>query len=393
MSTELMDALNVLEKEKNISKDVMLDAIKESLLQACKRHFGKSDNVVVNINRETGEYDLYAEKEVVEEVEDSVLQISVPNARMIDRHAEVGNTVHVPIQSREFGRIATQNAKSVILQKIREEENRVVYDYYYRLEKDVVTGTVARYVEPKTAPADAKAGGPVINVCMNLGRAEAMLSYSEQVPGEKYPIGRKLKVYVQSVKYTTKGAKIQVSRSHPDLVKRLFEKEVTEMRDGVVEIKAISREAGSRTKIAVWSNDRNVDAVGACVGMNSARVNAVVSELNGEKIDIISWDSNAALLIENALSPSKVICVAADEEEKSAVVVVPDDQLSLAIGKAGQNARLAAKLTGYKIDIKSESQAYEEGIFDDIDLPDDYGDTENLLYDEELPADFAEDEE
>lgn len=372
MSTELMDALCVLEKEKNISKDVMLHAIEESLLQACKKHFGKSDNVVINMNYETGEYDLYAEKEVVEEVEDPVLQISLPKAQMIDKKATLGSTVHVPIQSREFGRIATQNAKSVILQKIREEENRVVYDYFYRLEKDVVTGTVARYVEPKNAPADRPAGTN-LNICMNLGRAEAMLTSNEQVPGEKYPIGRKLKVYVQSVKESTKGCKILVSRSHPDLVKRLFEAEVTEIKDGIVEIKAISREAGSRTKMAVWSNDNNVDAVGACVGVNSSRVNAVVAELNGEKIDIINWDENAALLIEHALSPSKVICVAADEEEKSALVVVPDTQLSLAIGKAGQNARLAAKLTGYKIDIKSESQAISEGLFDDIELPDEYG--------------------
>ncbi|MBQ8638188.1 MAG: transcription termination/antitermination protein NusA [Lachnospiraceae bacterium] len=379
MTTELMDALLVLEKEKNISKDVMLHAIEESLLQACKKHFGKSDNVVINMNYETGEYELYAEKEVVEEVEDSVLQISLPHAKLIDKRAVFGSTVRVPIQSREFGRIATQNAKSVILQKIREEENRVVYDYYYRLEKDVITGTVARYVEPKNNMNSDKPAG--LNVCMNLGRAEAMLTSNEQVPGEKYPIGRKLKVYVQSVKETTKGCKILVSRSHPDLVKRLFESEVTEIKDGIVEIKAISREAGSRTKMAVWSNDSNVDAVGACVGMNSSRVNAVVAELNGEKIDIISWDENAALLIEHALSPSKVICVAADEDEKSALVVVPDTQLSLAIGKAGQNARLAAKLTGYKIDIKSESQAIAEGLFDDIDLPDEYEEDGEYLED------------
>lgn len=390
MSTELMDALNVLEKEKNISKDVMLHAIEESLLQACKKHFGKSDNMVVNMNYETGEYSLYAEKEVVENVEDPVTQISLPNARMISKMANIGNTVHVPIQSREFGRIATQNAKSVILQKIREEENRVVYDYYYRLEKDIVTGTVARYVEPKNLNGEHPAGN-MMNVCMNLDRAEAMLNSSEQVPGEKYPIGRKMKVYIQSVKETTKGCKIQVSRSHPDLVKRLFEAEVTEIKDGTVEIKAISREAGSRTKMAVWSNDRNVDAVGACVGVNSTRVNAVVSELNGEKIDIISWDDNAALLIEHALSPSKVICVAADEDEKSALVVVPDTQLSLAIGKAGQNARLAAKLTGYKIDIKSESQAISEGLFDDIDLPEEY-DENGDYYEEASESESGEGE-
>ncbi len=371
MSTELMDALRVLEKEKSISKDVMLHAIEESLLQACKKHFGKSDNIVINMNYETGEYDLYAEKEVVEEVEDQLTQISLPNARMINKRALPGEMVRVPIQSREFGRIATQNAKSVILQKIREEENHVIYNHYYRMEKDVITGTVARYIEPKNAPVESRTGSN-INICINLGRAEAMLTANEQVPGERYQIGKKLKVYVQSVKEATKGCKILVSRSHPDLVKRLFEAEVTEIKDGIVEIKAISREAGSRTKMAVWSKDSNVDAVGACVGVNSARVNAVVNELNGEKIDIISWNENAALLIEHALSPSKVICVDADEEEKSALVVVPDNQLSLAIGKAGQNARLAAKLTGYKIDIKSETQAVAEGLFEDIELYEEY---------------------
>ena len=373
MNTELMEALDLLAREKNISKKVMIEAIKESLMQACKKNFGHNENVVVNMNEETGDYTLYAVKDVVDEVEDPAVQIDVANARMIDPNASVGDTVNVEIRSKEFGRIATQNAKSVILQKIREEESKVIYDYYLRLEKDVVTGTVARYVEPKNAPAD-RAPGQYINVCMNLDRAEAMLTSGERVPGERYPIGKKMKVYIQSVKESTKGCKILVSRSHPDLVKRLFEEAVTELRNGTVEIKAIAREAGSRTKMAVWSNDPDVDAVGACVGQNSTRVNAIVNELNDEKIDIINWDENAAQLIENALSPSKVIAVAADEDEGSALVVVPDSQLSLAIGKQGQNARLAAKLTGYKIDIKSESQAIAEGLFDDIELPDEYGD-------------------
>jgi N utilization substance protein A len=261
--------------------------------------------------------------------------------------------IHVEIKSKEFGRIATQNAKNVILQKIREEERSVIYNQYYEKEKDVVTGVVQRYVGK--------------NISINLGKADAMLTENEQVKGEKFEPTQRVKVYVLEVKNTTKGPKVMVSRTHPELVKRLFESEVSEVAEGIVEIKSIAREAGSRTKMAVWSNDPNVDAVGACVGMNGSRVNAVVNELNGEKIDIITWDENPALLIENALSPAKVISVMADPDEKTAKVIVPDYQLSLAIGKEGQNARLAARLTGFKIDIKSETQAREAGDFDYVD--------------------------
>ena len=350
MNTELLEALTILEKEKNISKEVLMEAIEQSLIQACKNHFGKADNVHVTIDHETCEFSVYADKTVVEVVEDPVMEISLSNAKMMDCKYELGDIVQVPIQSKQFGRIATQNAKNVILQKIREEERKVLYDEYFQKEKDVVTGVVQRYMGK--------------NVSVNLGKVDAILSENEQVKGEVYKPTERIKVYVLEVKDSPKGPKIMVSRTHPELVKRLFEAEVTEVKDGIVEIKSIAREAGSRTKIAVWSNDPDVDAVGACVGMNGARVNTIVEELRGEKIDIISWNENPALLIENALSPAKVITVLADPDEKTALVIVPDYQLSLAIGKEGQNARLAARLTGFKIDIKSETQAREAGDFE-----------------------------
>ena len=359
MNKELIEALDILEKEKNISKDTLLEAIENSLLTACKNHFGKADNVHVNINRETGDFAVYAEKTVVEEVEDPAEQIALEKAKMMDSRYEVGDIVNVEIKSKEFGRIATQNAKNVILQKIREEERKALFNQYYGKERDVVTGIVQRY------------NGR--NVSINLGKADAVLMENEQVKGEVFRPTERIKVYILEVKDTTKGPKILVSRTHPELVKRLFESEVTEVRDGTVEIKSIAREAGSRTKIAVWSNDPDVDPVGACVGMNGARVNAIVNELRGEKIDIINWSDNPAILIENALSPTKVVFVMADDEEKTAKVVVPDYQLSLAIGKEGQNARLAARLTGFKIDIKSETQAREiEGFMEEFDENEEY---------------------
>lgn len=380
MNTELLEALTILEKEKNISKEVLMEAIEQSLIQACKNHFGKADNVHVTIDHETCEFSVYADKTVVEVVEDPVMEISLSNAKMMDSKYELGDIVQVPIQSKQFGRIATQNAKNVILQKIREEERKVLYDEYFQKEKDVVTGVVQRYMGK--------------NVSVNLGKVDAILSENEQVKGEVYKPTERIKVYVLEVKDSPKGPKIMVSRTHPELVKRLFEAEVTEVKDGIVEIKSIAREAGSRTKIAVWSNDPDVDAVGACVGMNGARVNSIVNELKGEKIDIINWNENPALLIENALSPAKVVVVLADPEEKTAKVVVPDYQLSLAIGKEGQNARLAARLTGFKIDIKSESQAnaiegFYEGFYDEDD---DDEDAEN--YEEpELEAETGSEEE
>lgn len=371
MNTELLEALEMLEKEKDISKETLLEAIENSLLTACKNHFGKADNVKVNIDPKTCQFSVFAEKTVVEKVEDEVMEISLANAKMLDSKYELGDIVNVEIKSKEFGRIATQNAKNVILQKIREEERKVLFNQYYGKEKDVVTGVVQRYLGR--------------NVSINLGKVDAILNENEMVKGEVFKPTERIKVYILEVKDTTKGPRILVSRTHPELVKRLFESEVTEVRDGTVEIKAIAREAGSRTKIAVWSNDPDVDPVGACVGMNGARVNAIVSELRGEKIDIINWNENPALLIENALSPAKVVAVLADPEDKTAKVVVPDYQLSLAIGKEGQNARLAARLTGFKIDIKSETQAKEiEGWLDVDDEYEEYEDFEE--YQEEQAA-------
>ncbi len=368
MNEELMEALDALEKEKDISRDTLLDAIESSLINACKTHFGKADNVHVIMDRETCDYELYAEKTVVEDVEDPVEQISLADAKAMDEKYELGDIVRVPIESKSFGRIATQNAKNQILQRIREEERKVVYDEYYEKEKDIVTGVVQRYVGK--------------NISINLGKADAMLTENEQVKTEHFHPTERIKLYVVEVKNTTKGPRILVSRTHPELVKRLFEEEVTEVRDGTVEIKSIAREPGSRSKIAVWSNDPDVDPVGACVGMNGSRVNAVVNELRGEKIDIINWSDNPAVLIENALSPAKVISVLADPDDKIAKVIVPDYQLSLAIGKEGQNARLAARLTGYKIDIKSETQAIESG-----DLPENYQELGEGVFEEEMYED------
>ena len=369
MNKELMEALDILEKEKEISKETLFEAIENSLITACKNHFGKADNVKVEIDRETCEFLCYAEKEVVEEVEDNVLQISLEDAREISETAEVGDIVPVEIKSKEFGRIATQNAKNVILQKIREEERSVIYNQYYEKEKDIVTGIVQRYIGR--------------NISINLGKADALLNENEQVKTEHFRPTDRIKVYILEVKNTPKGPRILVSRTHPELVKRLFEAEVTEIKDGTVEIMSIAREPGSRTKMAVRSNNPNVDAVGACVGVNGTRVNSIVDELCGEKIDIVSWDENPGNLIQNALSPAKIVAVFADPDEKTAKVVVPDYQLSLAIGKEGQNARLAARLTGYKIDIKSETQAKDAPGFRYEDYIYDEDEEEYAAYDEE----------
>ena len=359
MSKELMEALDILEKEKNISKKTLLETIENSLISACKNNFGTADNVTVTIDPKTCDYTVIQEKEVVEKLEKPTLEekatkISLADARQIDPDYSVGDRAQVPVKSKEFGRIATGVAKNVILQKIREEERKVIYNDYFTKEKDIVTGVVQRYLGK--------------NISINLGKCDAILSENEQVKTEEFKPMDRIKLYVLEVKDTTKGPRISVSRTHPDLVKRLFETEVSEVKDGTVEIKSIAREAGSRTKMAVISNDPNVDAVGACVGLNGARVNAVVEELHGEKVDIINWDDNAASLIENALSPAKVIAVVADEEKREAQVIVPDYQLSLAIGKEGQNARLAARLTGFKIDIKTETQARELGLFDELGI-------------------------
>ncbi|MBO6146836.1 MAG: transcription termination/antitermination protein NusA [Lachnospiraceae bacterium] len=343
MNTELVEALDLLEREKDISRETLFEAIENSLLIACRNNFGKADNVHITMDRETCDYEVYAEKTVVDNVEDKSMEISLEDAKKDNPDAKIGDVVRIDIDSKEFGRIATQNAKNAILQKIREEERNSVYDRFAGQTRDIVTGVVQR-VNGR-------------NISINLGKADAILMENEQVKGEILRPRDRVKVYILEVRNTPKGPRISVSRTHPELVKRLFESEVSEVRDGTVEIKSISREAGSRTKMAVYSHDPDVDAVGACVGMNGNRVNAVVSELGGEKIDIVNWDENPALFIENALSPSQVVSVIVDPDEKTAKVVVPDYQLSLAIGKEGQNARLAARLTGYKIDIKSETQA------------------------------------
>lgn len=380
MNKELMEALNILEKEKEISKETLFEAIENSLMLACKNHFGKADNVKVEINRETCDFCVYAEKTVVEtadDVMDDMLEIALDDAKKIAKKAKVDDIVKVEIKSKEFGRIATQNAKNVILQKIREEERSVVYNQFHAKEKDIITGVVQRYIGR--------------NISINLGKADAILNESEQVKGEHFRPTDRIKVYILEVKANSKGPRILVSRTHPDFVKRLFESEVTEIKDGTVEIMSIAREPGSRTKMAVYSHNPNVDPVGACVGLNGSRVNAIVDELGGEKIDIINWDENPGNLIQNALSPAQIVAVFADPDEKTAKVVVPDFQLSLAIGKEGQNARLAAKLTGYKIDIKSETQAKDaygfryEDYMDDEEY-DEYDDVEA----EEI---YVEDEE
>lgn len=391
MNKELITALELLEKEKGISKESLFEAIESNLVVAYKNNFNKADNVVVTMDRETGDFHIFSQKKVVEEVNDPVTEISLESAREIKAGYDLGDTVNVEIQARDFGRIAAQSAKNGILQKMREEERKSLYQEYYEKQNDIITGIVQR-INGK-------------NISINLGKIDTVLMEKEQSAGEFFRPNDRIKLYVTEVKDNGKGPRVVVSRTHPELVKRLFEQEVAEIQDGTVEIKSIAREAGSRTKIAVWSNDENVDAVGACVGINGARVNAVVDELHNEKMDIINWSDNPAILIENALSPSKVVAVLADPDNKEALVVVPDLQLSLAIGKEGQNARLAAKLTGFKIDIKSESQAKAEGIqyvFDEEDYyneeeyydgeyyDDEYYDDE--YYDDEYDAEYDEEE-
>ena len=372
-AAELKLALDMLEKEKEISRDVLFDAIEGSLLKACANHFGKSDNFKVDIDRDTCEYHVYVEKTVVMEPDDPAVQISKAEAKEIQPGVKVGDVVRIEVQSKEFGRIAAQNAKSYILQMIREKERDAIYSQYSGKQRSIVSGTVQRRVGE--------------NLTINLGKTDAILNENEQVKSENLRPNDRVKVYVLEVKKTEKGSsRILVSRTHKDLVKCLFESEVAEIQDGTVEIKAIVREPGSRSKIAVWSNNPDVDAVGACVGVNSSRVNSVVDELRGEKVDIVNWDENPGRMIENALSPARIVAVFADPDTKIAKVVVPDDQLSLAIGLKGQNARLAAKLTNYKIDIKSETQAkdapgfrYEDYMFDEDD--EEYDD--EYEYDEE----------
>jgi len=348
MNSEFIGAIEQIAKEKGIDKELLFEAIETSLVSACKKNFGTSQNIKVSIDRENGDVNVYAQKTVVENVENSALEISLEEAREIDINYELGDIVDIEVTPKNFGRIAAQTAKQVVIQRIREAEREIIYNHYITKERDIMTGIIQRK-ERK-------------NIMINLGKAEAILQPNEQIPTEEYELNSRIKVYILEVKQTTKGSQIFVSRTHPELVKRLFEQEVPEVYEGIVEIKSIAREAGSRTKMAVHSNDSEVDPVGACVGQNGQRVNVIVNELRGEKIDIIQWSDDPKEFIAAALSPSKVIKVITDEENKSASVIVPDYQLSLAIGKEGQNARLAAKLTGWKIDIKSESQAKDAGM-------------------------------
>ncbi|MCX7711833.1 MAG: transcription termination factor NusA [Clostridia bacterium] len=370
MNSDLMHALEQLEKEKGINKDTLIDAIEAALISAYKRNFGVSQNVKVYIDRATGEVKVYAVKRVTSDPKNDLLDIDLDEARKINKKLEEEDIVEVEVTPRKFGRIAAQTAKQVVVQRIREAERGIIFDEFSNKEGDIVTGIIQR-VERK-------------NVIIDLGKTEAVLPYAEQTPGEEYRFNERIKTYIIEVKKTTKGPQIVLSRTHPGLVKRLFELEVPEIHDGTVEIKSIAREPGSRTKIAVYAKDENVDPVGACVGQKGTRVQAVVDELKGEKIDIIKWSSDPGEYISSSLSPAKVVRVDANEDEKGAKVTVPDFQLSLAIGKEGQNARLAAKLTGWKIDIKSESQlraSIEQQMFNmnsgyDEDLNEDVDDTE-----------------
>lgn len=379
-SAEFMEALNEIVKEKGIDKEVIYEAIESSLVSACKKNFGTSQNIKVVMDRETGNIEVYAQKDVVEEVEDPLLQISVEEAKKINPIYGVGDVVDFVVTPKNFGRISAQTAKQVVVQKFREAEREILFNQYITKEKEIVIGIVQRI--------DKK------NVIVQLGKIDAILAPNEQIPGEHYKFMDRIKVYVVEVKQTTKGPQIFVSRTHPELVKRLFEQEVPEVFDGTVEIKSIAREAGSRTKIAVYSKEPNVDAVGACVGQNGYRVNVIVNELCGEKIDIINWSEDPKEFIAAALSPSKVVAVAINPNEQSARIVVPDHQLSLAIGKEGQNARLSAKLTGWRIDIKSESQARETGfITDDGNFPEEElaKSEDDFEFDEDIAEEYTDD--
>ncbi|MGI6731368.1 MAG: transcription termination factor NusA [Anaerovoracaceae bacterium] len=345
MNKEFMLAVEQLEKEKEISKDLLLEAIESALVSAYKKNYGTSQNVRVNIDKESGNIQVFMRKDVVSEVEDELTQISLEEAKEIDVKYEDGDVVEFQVTPKNFGRIAAQTAKQVVVQRIREAERSMIYDDYSNRQSEIITGVIERVSND--------------TVFINMGKTEGILAPTEQVQGEKYLINSRIKVYIMDVKKSTKGPQIYLSRSHPGLVKRLFELEVPEIQEGIVEIKSISREAGSRTKMAVYSSDENVDAVGACVGTRGTRVQAIVDELFGEKIDIINWSDDPQKLISSALSPAKVEKVIIDDEGKSATVIVPDYQLSLAIGKEGQNVRLAAKLCGWKIDIKSHTQYFE----------------------------------
>lgn len=379
MNMEFIEAIHELEKEKGISAEVLFEAIEAALISAYKKNFSSLQNVRIHIDRLTGEIKVYTRKNVAENIEDSRVQIPLEEAKKIDPNYSLEDVVEFEVTPREFGRIAAQTAKQVVVQRIREAERGLIYDEYINREGDIVTGIVQRYEQR--------------NVIVDLGKVEAVLPGSEQIPGESYQPFERIKTFVVEVKKTTKGPQILLSRTHPGLIKRLFELEVPEIHDGIVEIKAVAREAGARSKIAVYSKDKNVDPVGACVGPKGSRVQNIVNELKGEKMDIINWSSDPVEFVSNALSPAKVLGVYPKLEDKVTLVVVPDYQLSLAIGKEGQNARLAAKLTGWKIDIKNETQAIAQNLIpaepaQSEEQYDEYYDSEYDNYEEDEYADY-----
>ncbi|GEL06696.1 transcription termination factor NusA [Salisediminibacterium halotolerans] len=377
MNSEFMDALATIEKDKGIDKEIILEAIEQALITGYKRNFNSAQNVRVEVNRDDGQVRVFARKQVVEEVFDVRLEISLDEAREINPHYEVDDIVEIEVTPRDFGRIAAQTAKQVVTQRVREAERGIIFSDFIDREEDIMTGIVQRQ--------DHRF------IYVDLGKVEALMPLSEQMPTETYRHNDRIKAFITKVEKTTKGPQIMISRTHPGLLKRLFELEVPEIYDGTVEVKSVSREAGERSKISVHAEDPEVDPVGSCVGPQGHRVQTIVDELKGEKIDIVRWSEDPKVYVSNALSPSKVLHVSVNEEEKMTQVIVPDYQLSLAIGKRGQNARLAAKLTGWKIDIKSESEAEEAGIYpveDDAFAEDD--ELESSISFEELENEFFE---
>jgi len=381
MNKDFLDALTELEREKNISKEDIITAIEDAVELAYKKNYGNYPNVRVLVDREDGEVLVLMSKEVVSEVEDDMMEVSLEEARSYDERYEVGDVIEYQVDPKDFGRIAAQTAKQVVVQRIREAERRNSYDEFVNKQGEIVTAKIERINNG--------------TMFLSVGNSEGILPLSEQVKTESFNVGDRIKVYVIDVKKATKGPQIFLSRSHPGLVRRLFELEVPEISDGTVEIKGIAREAGSRTKIAVYSHDENVDPVGACVGNRGTRVQNIVDELFGEKIDIIVWDEDPAVLISNVLKPAEVEGVYINyvsEKEKMATAVVPEQQLSLAIGREGQNVRLAARVSGWKIDIKSKSQLEDSG-FDFDEYEDQDGQVVDMLNDEDVPADAPLDPE
>ncbi|SDB90247.1 transcription termination factor NusA [Shouchella lonarensis] len=356
MNSEFMEALATLEADKGIEKEVIIEAIEAALISGYKRNFSQAQNVRVDVDRLTGRIRVFARKVVVEEVFDKRLEISLGEAHEISPSYEVDDVVEIEVTPKDFGRIAAQTAKQVVTQRVREAERGIIYADFIDREEDIMTGIVQRQ--------DNRF------IYVDLGKVEALLPVSEQMPNETFRHHDRIKAFVTKVEKTTKGPQILISRTHPGLLKRLFELEVPEIYDGTVEIKSVSREAGDRSKIAVHSDNPEVDAVGACVGPRGGRVQMIVDELKGEKIDIVAWSEDPVVYVANALSPAQVLNVTICEDEKTTRVIVPDYQLSLAIGKRGQNARLAAKLTGWKIDIKSETEARESGLLDEMHAED-----------------------